>query len=383
MFLPVTQNFLNIDPDLNFYNDNTYSTTTLYNFDQYNVLCEENNFLTVLTFNIRSFNRNQDDFLPLFSNSSLPDILVLTETWFQPNNSLDIPGFSSYHTYRNVGRSGGVSVFISENFVSHQVPELSFSNFDIEICTVNLRINNTNISVFGIYRPHSGTTDSFISEMSNILQSNKVLNNYSIILGDFNIDMLCANSQSDDLLNFMHSFSFLPTISLPTRANALLDQIWINRLVSFSSGVIDDHITDHLPIFVRLPFQLNKTYTDDKVKISFRCVNDPINRQKYFSTLRDFNWDVVRSGDPHLFLQNFINSLNNIFCQSFHLKTKLVARKRFDNPWFDEECKRLVQLKSNYFHLYKIGAVSLLENNCFKNKVRLLIRKKKSLYFNR
>ena len=80
----------NIDPDDNFFND-IYSGLALetvspyYNIDNYNNTFKRRpQTLNIMTFNVRSLNRNGELFTSLLSSLYRPpDILVLTETWWK------------------------------------------------------------------------------------------------------------------------------------------------------------------------------------------------------------------------------------------------------------------------------------------------------------
>ena len=76
---------------------------------------------------------------------------------------------------------------------------------NIEICTVNLRVNNSSFVIFGIYRPHSGTIENFTVSLYNILNNHKVLNKPAFLLGDFNINILNNDNQTEFFINNLYS----------------------------------------------------------------------------------------------------------------------------------------------------------------------------------
>ena len=59
----------------------------------------------------------------------------------------------------------------------------------------------------------------------------------------------------------------------------------------------------------------------------------------------------------------------------------MVSSKVCLNPWMTPDLHKLIEAKSNYFHLYKIGAVTNEENNRFKNRVKSIIMKHKKQYY--
>lgn len=73
----------------------------------------ENNELNVLHMNIRSYNRNIDEFLCMINDSiNCLDIIILSETWnsmgFTPYN---INEFSSYKSENNLNQNDGVLIY--------------------------------------------------------------------------------------------------------------------------------------------------------------------------------------------------------------------------------------------------------------------------------
>ena len=113
-----------LDPDTNHFDE--FSENSNGSFCSYISISDFNrkiqnykNGLSILNFNIRSFSGNFDGFICCFENfNSIPNILVLTETWFKANSIREINYFKDYHTVRSTHRSGGVSVYIKDNLNS-------------------------------------------------------------------------------------------------------------------------------------------------------------------------------------------------------------------------------------------------------------------------
>lgn len=98
--------FHTIDPDENFFNSIFNSLdqprqSNYYTVDRYNANCRGLASITVLNYNIRSFNSNGDTFIALLDSfSSRPDVLILTETWLDANSAVtcSIEGYEAFHT---------------------------------------------------------------------------------------------------------------------------------------------------------------------------------------------------------------------------------------------------------------------------------------------
>ena len=166
----------------------------------------------------------------------------------------------------------------------------------------------------------------------------------------------------DLFVNEMHSSHFLPLIRQPTRFDpagnnrpSLLDHIWFDRLVPHKTGILLFDLTDHLPTFMCIPMVLNRGL-NNIVKISFRCFNDE-NKQKFNDLLQNFNWEVIRSEDPNLWVENFEIKMKEFYSQAFPVKSKIVSQKNYNNPWVNNRLRQLIKIKSTYFNWLTLGIV--------------------------
>ena len=186
----------------------------------------------------------------------------------------NIEVYNCFHTVRNTNTpAGGISLFIRKNLSSIKIDELSFSNDTIEICTVQTEINNQNLIILGVYRPHSDTIDNFNSLFSDILSNAILRNKFCIVMGDLNICLLKQNNPILNFSNILYSHHFAPLITKPTRFSpiegecpSLLDHIWINKFHPNSAGILNVDNTDHLPTFLNLKFPSYQM--QEKVKLS-------------------------------------------------------------------------------------------------------------------
>ena len=147
-----------LDPNLNYYNSIHDSLNLPYNPEymtiaQYNTINRNSPKLTIITYNIRSFNKNINTFMASFNSNqkTFPEVLILTETWFDVTTVCNLPGYDAHHTVREGTRSGGISIFIRDDLNSNFYPKFSFANNTIEICTIDVTVNNFSLTVIGIY----------------------------------------------------------------------------------------------------------------------------------------------------------------------------------------------------------------------------------------
>ena len=384
-----------VDPDENYFESLNSQRESQGKCEYFTVSEFNKNFMNenvIFNYNIRSFNSNSDSLFCLFQNvSTFPQILVLTETWFKPKNCQTIQGYEGFHTTRTDQRSGGVSIYLKNHIPSCLIPELSFINSSIEVCTVKLKTQNIPIVVIGIYRPNRGLVGEFSEHLATIFSHSKLRNCKIVVLGDFNINILCAGDRYVELfMNTMQSFNLLPIITKPTRIPetntnpSLLDQIWISSTMNYTScGIIYHDMTDHLPVFCSFKsLNLPKNDRGQKIKITFREEN-PVNRDKFTQKLSNFDWNTIKSADPNTYAKNFINTLNELYCISFPIRVKYVTQRYFDTPWITPEIFKLIQNKSTFYYLFKEGLITKEDNNFFKNRVQNIIRVAKKNYYKR
>ena len=378
----------NIDPDENFLGELDIDCNCDYEtLDAFgNIMNEDHKFITILNYNVRSFSANIDCCLSQFDErNSLPNILVLSETWFTPGNIRELSGYSGFHTIRETNqRSGGISIYVGQSIFSYKIPSLCISNENIEICTVSVKFNNISQFILAIYRPHSGTIDNFISTLANVLEDRLIRSKPCYIIGDLNINLLLDTPEIHQFKNFMHSFSFLPTITKPTRVApgatpSLLDHIWLNRVLFYKSGIILSDFTDHYPTYIRIPLV---SPVQDKTKISFRLHNQ-VNKTKFNLAIQSYDWNALKNEDPNLYAKNFLESLNKLYDESFPIKIKFIPNKYIHNVWMNRELRQLVKYKSQYLNLFRMGLVSAGENRIYSNRVKDIIKKTKIEYFER
>ena len=256
------------------------------------------------------------------------------------------------------------------------------SNENIEICSVEVCMNNVMVLVLGIYRPHSGTVQNFNESLSSILDEPYFRNKLCILLGDFNINLLSDDPPTNSFIYNMQSHHFLPLITKPTRFSpvpnsqpSLIDHIWINTLnYNFKCNIIIHDLTDHCPIYMQLDINSFSRNSEEKIKITFRS-NTSANRNKLKNLLTTYNWNDVVNSNVNEYLTNFLFKLNELYCLCFPIKSKFVSKKQYSKPWITPEIKRLIVLKSKYFKLLQFSIISRAENNRFKNKIKSLINK--------
>ena len=259
----------NNDPDENYFDDennNFINTPYLFPDEVKESLSENLDYenISCLHLNIRSLNANFENFKYLLQECKNPfNIVGLSETWssndfFQQNSNFDLPNYESIHMERKTGKKGGgVLLFIKSNLNYKYRNELSVSDCDSEILTIeilNKKVKHFIISV--CYRPPSGDETKFNENLNKIFQDCNKKNQNFFILGDFNMNSLNYESDNKTKYFFNNIFSngAIPLINRPTRITkdsaTIIDNILTNVMFnpSLKTGIIKSSIIDHFLI---------------------------------------------------------------------------------------------------------------------------------------
>ena len=378
------------DPDINY--DVGDSSCSYYEASLFRRQFSNNSdSLRVFHLNIRSVCKNMDE-LTLFLCSLKVEfhIIVLTETWLcDQSEFLDVAGYTAYHTVRTDRRGGGVTVLVKSNIQSHSLSLFSCITDHFEICSVRVIINKKKYNIIGVYRPPEKSVVDFSPAFFNLISHDEISNFFSVITGDFNIN-INPTDLSDSAALFTSEFNslhFYSKISVPTRvsnnSNSHIDHIWVNSPISSISGVFPIHISDHYPIFISLPNLLNSASIQLK-KIRFRChsednINSFVNRVGQF--VGDFRIAGPNSVGGNC--DQFLSSLYAIYDECCPVKQKTVSQKRARNPWLTGELLRCIARKHELYRLYRTDERYHELFKRYRNILTATIRDAKSNYYKR
>ena len=105
-----------------------------------NILKNSHNDFSILNYNVRSFHTNGNALIAAIDSIDTQfDCIVLSETWNTEDNYVlcNLPGYSSFHTFRPLNHiysiSGGVSVFCNDITVKNKT-----LNKNLSICDANI-----------------------------------------------------------------------------------------------------------------------------------------------------------------------------------------------------------------------------------------------------
>jgi hypothetical protein len=122
-----------------------------------------------------------------------PDVVFITETWFNKNSVVNIPGYSIYQKDRiSKKRGGGVCIYVKSSCISCEFLQenLELNDPVVETVWCTIRFEKENILIGCIYRPPNmiGEANSQLNgcfeKLSLMIQESKCTG--LLIVGDFN-----------------------------------------------------------------------------------------------------------------------------------------------------------------------------------------------------
>ena len=175
-------------------------------------------------------------------------------------------------------------------------------------------------------------------------------------MGDFNIDT--TNNINSKINQLMHQLGLTPLIHSNTRpiyntnTNLIIDQIYTNIDRNFigKSGIIQEQITDHLPIYAN--FNLNNRLLKNKTLITTRKIKNN-NIVTFIKNLLQIKWDTVYNNNNaedayNIFYTQYINIIN----KHFPIITSKVSSQIFSKNWITNNIKRKINKKQKLFNSY-------------------------------
>ena len=328
------------------------------------------NDLLILHLNIRSLQKNFDEFQSLIdSMKSKPHVILVTETWLDPllsqsymlnNYRLEVSSLTEF-------RGKGVAIYIDNSLTYSRRGELESSTKEFQSIFLDIRVSHKTFIIGAVYRSPSFPANAFLDPLEETLEKVNDGHKPCLIGGDFNFDLLKHNTDdtSSNFVNLLASSGFLPCISLPTRitsqSSTLVDNFFCNDLsLVESSMVLLNDISDHLPICARVSMKANIQINSDKScsKFDFRKIE--ILKKKLSLKLSEF-YKITNAEDASCLL------IGTISKEIENLSIKSTSRRSAPmQPWISYSLLWCINRKN---HLHKNCVFTLRSKSCDVQKL--------------
>lgn len=244
---------------------NTINTCNYYSGEHMNTIDLSNSDLSILHLNACSLNKHSNNitnYLSILNHHF--DVYAFSESWFQYDsdaNLIDLDGYSSVNCVRQDRRGGGTSLFIKSDFNYRIRTDLTINCANCDSVFIEISTKAKSIVIGVVYKPEYVVYDDFYFQLSQTLTKISDEKNTCYIMGDFNLDLLKwdSNSNINKFINLFYSHDFFPCIDRPTRIKTnsfgktsatLIDHIFTNDITKkLNSGILVTDLSDHFPIF--------------------------------------------------------------------------------------------------------------------------------------
>jgi len=346
-------------------------------------------------------------------------VISIQEGWItkgRPLSQIQISGYKLHHQLNQIGgQKGGIAVYVHNSLKGEKLdyfkksPTSTWEGLSLKITGGYL---NKPVNVHTVYRPPrdgkrklggNPTSESnhniFIKEFEPSLEKIKTDNTDTVMLGDFNYDLLETpnNSVCQEYLDTMIAHGLIPKITLPTKINRnscrLYDHIFTrlkNTSIKSNSCIYLTNISDHLPVLLNLTFQHKR---ESRPKYIEKRANTPQNERQFLDKtaekLSQLHFDSCLTTDPIIDYNNLDQVIESSYEETIPIvKTKVTKYTQKDSPWItlgllnaiktrDILYKKLVKTKSSS-PSYDIKSKRLHDHKVILNK---LLRKTKREYY--
>ncbi|MFZ2538187.1 MAG: endonuclease/exonuclease/phosphatase family protein, partial [Oscillospiraceae bacterium] len=324
-------------------------------------------------------------------------IIGITETWtnMQNENCINLPGYNKYVKSRVNRKGGGVALYLNSdlNISTKLRPDLvspdddAYESLFLQLSQSDLSTKDIIVGV--IYRPPGTDVNKFLTSFSALLEKISKENRPCYLMGDYNIDLIRTNTNihSQSFVNQLLIHGFLPKIENPTRITnssaTLIDNILTNvHNTNITSGIWMADISDHLPIYLTLPYQ-KITHKSPQIFITKRFYSEE-NMNKFKTQLNNADWSPVYSatGSNNKY-QYFIDMFTDMHNSCFPLRNVKFTSMSHNKPWITPTILNSIKKKNNMYKQYLLTKnMALLEKyKKYKNKLTTIIRTCEQNYF--
>ena len=353
-----------------------------------------NKELSIFHSNIRSLSLHLDELVGLANNLNQSfDVIGVSETWDSFENpiatNVEIPGYDFVFT-RSHSQNGGVGMYVKSNLSASPRKDLDCSNDDFETVWIEVdRKNEKNLLFCCVYRHPNSNIESLTFHLNDILLKVTQSNKLAFIMGDFNVNLLNYNSdtQTCDFVNNFFSNNFMPCILHPTRisdqTSTLIDNIFTNAVeFNITSGNILTQISDHFPQILIL-----KNLSLDMLNAShYKHDFTKFNEGNCLEDLNSINLDFINDNtlDVNYKFSKFLKEIYSL--SEKHAPIKKLNKKAIKlkaRPWINDRILKMMRLRDKIFRSLRKDNTDAKKSlyKKFRNRVVLELKNSKTAYF--
>lgn len=337
------------------------------------------NNISGLFWNLRSIKANDgekfDYIKTMIDEHKHIQILCLCETWLGEDEEkfFKIRGYQDSHVIRTNQRGGGVSVYVKDGI---KILNCTKINKEVQIIVTKLKIKKVILNVIVVYNPRKDLIYNLLTELETILDD--VGNTNTIIIGDFNVNLVEQERESEEYECFLANKGYMTRNTLITRpaSNALLDHLSTNMVTGHMSiFTLENAHSDHNMLIWALAreSEIEEVRMREMRRINFEVIQQEIEE----------NMDeIMNQGNAHSLSNKFHDCVNQALEKASKIKSTETKWKKL-NPWSTKELANLSLEKQNLYKKkmrYPNNQIIDAEYRRINNKMNDLRRKLKKEY---
>ena len=289
---------------------------------------------SILSLNLQSYNKNHTHLKDLIVELEFPKVICVQETW-SPKLNTCIP---KYHPplelYRTSKTGGGICIYVKQN-MNYQPyePINNIKSTAIEKQAVIITDSCTApFIVIKVYRPPKSNLRDSIKELSELLELVYISGAPFIMVGDFNINVLRKDNNSNNYLEMLQTYECTQTVKEATRitsknSGSLIDHVIVNpKIKKVQSYVLDCEIADHLATLTMWQEMKDR----DALEIDFVT---KINYGKLKSIMKSHKFQELEGADSEIAFNTIHEKVISAIEQS---KYKVSRKNTPRNPWISD-----------------------------------------------
>ena len=312
--------------------------------------------LRIVNVNCQQLGNKKGPFLNLI-DSTKPDIVLATETWFDASvldSEFFGPGYSVYRRDRPT-RGGGVAIAVNSDYISTR--EVSLEHEDAESVWAKVSIIGCKSLYVGcFYRPHASDVVNLEAFESAVTSLSGRANSIVLIGGDFNLPgwdwrNKCIKPRSpypglhSRFADALADGGLTQIIEEPTRGNNILDLIITNRPCQVNRTNVIPGISDHHAVYAEIDIRPIRR------KQIPRLV--PLYKKARWDKLRQ-HVDKLADGIRNSEYASNTEQLWRMFCDGLEEGIKLyiphrMTKSRDSQPWVSRDLKRKIRRRDNAY----------------------------------
>ena len=277
------------------------------------------------------------------------DLIGIVETWLHSeikNEEFDIEGYTLYRKDREVGRGGGIVLYVKNTIISKitEIDIVKENGTEVLVCEIGNR-NHDGILVGVFYRPPNAN-EEINKNIQDIIS--QISQSHVLIMGDFNYPGInwaesISDTYSEPFLTMTQDCFLYQHVMQPTRERNVLDLILTSEegMIKHLSIETPLNTSDHSTIYFKLETSNNNSLSSNKCvetynyyKANYKSINNEIEKTDWDKAFNHLNtnemWD------------RFIDITNKII--ETHVP-KYSKNKQNRNKWYNNKLKRLRKQK--------------------------------------